>query len=176
MVHFKISGKKLYAYQADTYLGGCGTVDDITPEKLNYYKRKYGGKLKMKLDGLKPGAHIDIKAKVIEVFPLRKFLTCYNEGCGFKRSIVAKAYEGKCPQCGTKESKEAREGVWAQDNRSAEIEDESGKAYLDLWKDECFRIKVEDKVHIINGFCRRSNSGAFNVSSGRYGSIVVEKE
>lgn len=127
----------------------------------------------MRINELRPGAHLDITVEVKEVFPLRKFLICNNAECGYKHSIEADKYEKKCPDCGEAESKEARKGVWAQNTRSLRVKDGTGECYMDLWKDEAFRFKEGDKVHVINGFCRQNAAKDFNISSGRDGNLAI---
>ena len=41
MVHFKIINGNYYAYQGKRYLQGLGKVEETTPEKMNYIRRKW---------------------------------------------------------------------------------------------------------------------------------------
>jgi len=52
MVHIKFTGnkKKVYAklYEGNKMIKNLGEADKVSPEKMNYLKRKYGGKIKCK--------------------------------------------------------------------------------------------------------------------------------
>lgn len=123
-----------------------------------------------KIKELRPGGHIEVKAEIISIQPVRKLWKCFScghQGLWRKEEEFSKV----CPDCGQEESETSGKGLWIQELTSALIKDDSGLTYLDLWKDEIKQFKIGDKVHIINGFARENSNGGVNVSKGKFGTL-----
>jgi|TARA_Y100000310_G_scaffold61961_1_gene57219 replication factor A1 len=58
---------------------------------------------------------------------------------------------------------------------NATAKDESGEIKLTLWNDDIDKVKVGDKVHIINGYVGEWQ-GEKQLSTGKFGQIEVVKE
>ena len=57
---------------------------------------------------------------------------------------------------------------------NAVIEDESGSIKLSLWNDDVDKVKVGDKVKIVNGYVGEFN-GEKQLTTGKFGSLEVVK-
>jgi replication factor A1 len=55
---------------------------------------------------------------------------------------------------------------------NAALEDDSGDIKLSLWNDDILKVKVGDKIKIVNGFVSEFN-GIKQLSSGKFGKIEV---
>ena len=55
---------------------------------------------------------------------------------------------------------------------NAKVKDESGEITLTLWNDEIDRVKVGDKIHIINGYVSEWQ-GEPQLTAGRLGKMEV---
>ena len=126
----------------------------------------------MKISELKPGAGFEIKAKIISVQPLRKLWKCFS--CN-ERGIWTKPEDFRevCPSCNSNQSDKPNTGVWIQNVTSAVIDDGSGKAYLDLWKDDIGKFNEGNTIRLINGFCKKIGNSDLNVSKGKYGRLEI---
>ncbi|MDP7506121.1 MAG: OB-fold nucleic acid binding domain-containing protein [Candidatus Woesearchaeota archaeon] len=58
---------------------------------------------------------------------------------------------------------------------NAMVKDESGEIKLTLWNDDIDKIKVGDKIHIINGYVGEWQ-GEKQLSTGKFGQMEVVKE
>ena len=52
------------------------------------------------------------------------------------------------------------------------IKDESGEIKLTLWNDDCDKIKIGDKVKIINGYCNEFQ-GEKQITAGKFGKLEI---
>jgi len=125
----------------------------------------------MQISELRPGGHIELKAEIVSIQPIRKLWKCFecNEKGLWREQ---QEFSDNCPNCGAEQSDKSNTGLWLQEVTSALIKDESGNVYMDLWKNEISKFKEGDKIHLINGYARTNSKGGLNVSSGRYGNIV----
>ncbi len=57
----------------------------------------------------------------------------------------------------------------------AKLKDSSGEIKLTLWNDEGDKVKVGDKVKIINGYCGEYQ-GEKQLTAGKFGKLEVIKE
>ena len=58
---------------------------------------------------------------------------------------------------------------------NATVKDQSGEVKMTLWNDDVDKVKVGDKVKIVNGWCSEYK-GEKQLSTGKFGSLeVVEK-
>lgn len=58
---------------------------------------------------------------------------------------------------------------------NAKAKDASGEITLTLWNDEIDKVKVGDKIKIVNGYCSEFQ-GEKQLSAGRYGTLEVIDE
>jgi hypothetical protein len=125
----------------------------------------------MKIKDLKPGSHIELHAKVINLGPLRKLWKCYQ--CNTKGIwLTPTDFKTYCPNCQAQPSKERKKGVWIQTTRALLIEDDTGQTYLDIWDKHIDLFKVGDNIHLINGFAKKvEDTGKVHVSKGTFGTI-----
>lgn len=58
----------------------------------------------------------------------------------------------------------------------AKLKDSSGEIKLSLWNDEVDKVKVGDRIKIINGYCGEYQ-GEKQLSAGKYGKMeIIEEE
>ncbi|MEW5896781.1 MAG: DNA-binding protein [Nanoarchaeota archaeon] len=55
---------------------------------------------------------------------------------------------------------------------NAKVEDGSGEIMLTLWNEEIDKVKMGDKIHLINGWCSEFR-GEKRISTGKFGKIEV---
>ena len=55
--------------------------------------------------------------------------------------------------------------------RTAIIEDDTGKARLDLWNKYAETFSVGNHIHLSNGMAKTKYEGILNITHGKYGTI-----
>lgn len=55
---------------------------------------------------------------------------------------------------------------------NAVVQDETGKVKLTLWNDDCDKVNVGDKVHIINGWVGEYQ-GEMQLTTGKFGKMEI---
>jgi len=122
------------------------------------------------INEIKEGFGIEVRGVIKDIQPVRELWKCFK--CN-SQGMWRKAEEFKevCPNCQASQSDIPKQGLWIQKVTSAILEDETGTCYLDLWKEDIDKFKVGDKIHLINGFAKRSGTGNINLGKGKFGSI-----
>lgn len=128
----------------------------------------------MKINEIQPGAGIEIKAKIIEIQPIRKTWECFE--CE-TRGVWLKEEEFKktCPNCNAVETKQKKKGLYIQRVTSLKLEDDTGSIYLDIWNKDIDKHTVGDRIHLINGYAKKYEEFGLKISKGKFGSILNEK-
>ena len=55
---------------------------------------------------------------------------------------------------------------------NAVVQDETGKVKLTLWNDDCDKVNIGDKVHIINGWVGEYQ-GEMQLTTGKFGKMEI---
>lgn len=127
----------------------------------------------MKINELRPGGYIELRATIKEMYPIRKLWKCFEcNGKGVWKTEDDFALN--CPDCQAQISVNPGKGLWIQDVRTAIIEDDTGETPISLWHDDALKLKKGDKIHLINGYAKEGPNG-IDVQAGRFGRIEVEK-
>jgi len=131
----------------------------------------------MNIKDIRPGAGIEIKATIVSIQPLRKIWQCFeckkNKTEPFRGVWkTEEEFMQVCPNCGAEEKRTPGQGLWVQNVTSALIKDDSGMTYLDLWNDDIGKHQIGEKIHIINGFAKKRESGSVSLGKGKFGSIL----
>ena len=124
----------------------------------------------MKINEIKQGVkfdNIELNVEVVNVGEQRFLVKCFK--CKFESMVNESEYKGKCPGCGTKESKKPGDGLWLRSKKQAiELKDDTGSCWFDLWNTEIDKYVIGDKLHLVNCF----KGPMYNMSRGKFGNII----